>query len=88
MTKGLAQSVTNRNAAQESFRQARALSSLQVQKIRNLMDPYTTRDAYMKFLEDPANLDAQKVLFETMAGGVDASAKRYGMNPDIKPFVM
>jgi len=86
MTKGLAQSVTNRNAAQESFRQARALSSLQVQKIRNLMDPYTTRDAYMKFLEDPENLDAQKVLFETMAGGVDASAKRYGMNPDSKAF--
>ncbi len=50
------------------------------------MDPYTTRDAYMKFLEDPENLDAQKVLFETMAGGVDASAKRYGMNPDSKAF--
>ena len=43
MTKGLAQSATNRAGAQESFRQARALSSLQVQKIRNLMDPYTTR---------------------------------------------
>jgi len=86
MTLGVAQSVTNRKAAQESFRQARALSSLQVQKIRNLMDPYTTRDAYMKFLEDPENLDAQKVLFETMAGGVDASAKRYGMNPDSKSF--
>ena len=86
MTKGLAQSATNRAAAQESFRQARALSSLQVQKIRNLMDPYTTRDAYMKFLEDPENLDTQKVLFETMAGGVDASAKRYGMNPDSKTF--
>ena len=86
MTLGVAQSVTNRKAAQESFRQARALSSLQVQKIRNLMDPYTTRDAYMKFLEDPDNLDAQKVLFETMAGGVDASPKRYGMNPDSKSF--
>ncbi len=86
MTLGVAQSVTNRKAAQESFRQARALSSLQVQKIRNLMDPYTTRDAYMKFLEDPDNLDAQKVLFETMAGGVDASAKRYGMNPDNPAF--
>ena len=86
MTKGLAQSVTNRNAAQESFRQARALSSLQVQKIRNLMDPYTTRDAYMKFLEDPENLNAQKVLFETMAGGVDASAKRYGMDPNNPTF--
>lgn len=86
MTKGLAQSVTNRNGAQESFRQARALSSLQVQKIRNLMDPYTTRDAYMKFLEDPENLNAQKVLFETMAGGVDASAKRYGMDPNNPTF--
>jgi hypothetical protein len=86
MTKGVAQSTYNTKAAQESFRQARALSSLQVQKLRNLMDPYTTRDAYMKFLEDPENLDAQKVLFETMAGGVDASAKRYGMNPDSKAF--
>jgi len=86
MTKGVAQSTYNTKAAQESFRQARALSSLQVQKLRNLMDPYTTRDAYMKFLEDPENLDAQKVLFETMAGGVDASAKRYGMDPNNPTF--
>ena len=86
MTKGLAQSSYNRTAAQESFRQARALGSLQVQKMRNLMDPYTTRDAYMKFLEDPSNADAQKILFETMAGGVEASAKRYGIDPNNRTF--
>ena len=86
MTKGLAQSAFDRAGAQESFRQARALGTLQVQKIRNLMDPYTTRDAYMKFLSDPANESAQKMLFETMAGGVDASAKRFGINPDNPTF--
>ena len=86
MTKGLAQATFDTKGAQESFRQARALSTLQVQKIRNLMDPYTTRDAYMKFLSDPANESARKMLFETMAGGVDASAKRYGINPDSPAF--
>ena len=86
MTKGLAQSAFDTKGAQESFRQASALRTLQVQKIRNLMDPYTTRDAYMKFLSDPANESAQKMLFETMAGGVDASAKRFGINPDNPTF--
>ena len=86
MTKGIAQTAYSRTAAQESFRQARALGALQVQKMRNLMDPYTTRDAYMKFLNDPDNANAQKILFETMAGGVEASAKRFGIDPNNKTF--
>jgi hypothetical protein len=86
MTQGLAQMTVNRAAAQESFRQARALGTLQVQKIRNLLDPYTTHDEYLRFLNDPANEAARKMLFETMAGGVDASAKRFGINPQNAAF--
>ena len=70
--------------AAESMRQARAYSAIVAQRARNLMDPYTTHDAYMKFLDE--NQDVQKVLFETMAGGVDATAKRYGISPDDKLF--
>ena len=81
MTQGLAQMTFNRAAAQESFRQARALGTLQVQKIRNLLDPYTTHDEYLKFLNDPNNESARKMLFETMAGGVEAGAKRFGLDP-------
>jgi hypothetical protein len=40
----------------------------------------------MKFLEDPENLNAQKILFETMAGGIEASAKRYGIDPTNRTF--
>jgi hypothetical protein len=86
MTQGLAQMAVNRAGAQESFRQVRALGTLQVQKIRNLLDPYTTHDEYLKFLNDPDNEMARKMLFETMAGGVDASAKRFGINPQNAAF--
>jgi hypothetical protein len=79
MTKGLAQLPIDKVAAQESFRRASALRMLQVQKIRNLLDPYTTYDAYMKFLDE--NKDAQKILLETMAGGVDRKAEKYGIDP-------
>ena len=81
MMKGVAQMGYNRNAASEAFRQSRVLITLQAQKMRNLMDPYTTHDAYLKFLNDPANEKARKMLFETMAGGVTANAERYGINP-------
>ena len=86
MTQGLAQMATNRAGAQESFRQARALGTLQVQKIRNLLDPYTTHDAYMKFLNDPDNEKVRKMLFETLSGGVEAGAKRNGLDPNNPAF--
>jgi hypothetical protein len=79
MTKGLAQLPIDKAAAQESFRRASALRMLQAQKIRNLLDPYTTYDAYMKFLDE--NKDVQKILLETMAGGVDRKAEKYGIDP-------
>jgi len=79
MTKGLGQLAVNRAGAAESFRQARALTMIQGQKMRNLLDPYTTHDTYMKYLDD--NDDVKKTLFETMAGGIEANADRYGIDP-------
>jgi hypothetical protein len=84
MTKGLGQSAYNREAANESFRQARAYVVMQGQKMRNLLDPYTTHDVYMEFLDN--NQDLQKILFETMAGGIEATATRYGLDPNSKVF--
>ena len=66
------------------MRQARAYTQIQAQKMRNLLDPYTTHDAYLKFLDK--NQDARKTLFETMAGGVEATAERYNINPNNKFF--
>ena len=81
MMKGVMQMGYNPKAAGEVFRQSRALVALQAQKMRNLLDPYTTHDAYLKFLNDPTNEKARKMLFETMAGGVVANAERYGIDP-------
>jgi len=79
MLKGLGQLSVNRAGAQESFRQAAALRHIQAQKMRNLLDPYTTHDAYMNFLDK--NEDVRKALFETFSGGIDANAERFGMDP-------
>lgn len=81
---GLGKMVTDKAGSEEAFRRMRALSSLQGQKIRNLMDPYTTRDAYMNFLDE--NPDVQKALFETFAGGIDSTAKRHGIDPKSPMF--
>ena len=84
MTKGLGQMAINPKGAAESFRQARALTALQGQKIRNLLDPYTTHDAYMDFLEN--NPELKKTLFETVAGGIEATASRNGIDPNNKLY--
>ena len=52
--------------------------------MRNLLDPYTTHDAYLKYLDE--NESVRRNLFETMAGGVEATAERYNINPDNKLF--
>ena len=82
--KGLGQMAYNPKAAEETFRQARALTAIQGQKIRNLLDPFTTHDEYMKFLDK--NSDIQKILFETLSGGVEGTSKRYGIDPNSKLF--
>ena len=78
--KGLGQMYTNPKEATRTFQQMRAYTAIQGQKMRNLLDPYTTHDQYMKFLSK--NKDIQKILFETYAGGVEATAKRYNIDPD------
>jgi hypothetical protein len=82
--KGLGQMAYNPKASEETFRQARALTAIQGQKIRNLLDPFTTHDEYMSFLDK--NSDIQKILFETLSGGVEGTSKRYGIDPNSKVF--
>lgn len=84
VTKALGQAAIDPAASRESMRQARALTMIQAQKMRNLFDPYTTHDAYLKLLDN--NETARRSLFETMAGGVEATADRYNINPDNKLY--
>ena len=66
--------------ADELFRQSKVYRQIQVQKMQNFLDPYTTHDAYMNFLE--LNKDVKGLLFETVGAGVERSAKRYGIGPE------
>ena len=77
--KGLGQGGPATSAGRESLRKANALVSLQAQKIANLMDPFTTHDAYMKFLDQ--NEEVKDKLFATIAGGIDSGAKKFGIDP-------
>jgi hypothetical protein len=81
--KGLGEIYTNPMQAQNTFQQMRALTTIQSQKFRNLLDPYTTHDEYMRFLGN--NKDVSKILFETYAGGVESNAARYNIDPDALP---
>ena len=83
--KGLAQMYTNPKEAKRTMQQARALTLIQGQKMRNFLDPFTTHDEYMKFLNRDENKNIRKILFETYAGGVDTpNAVRYNIDPDGK----
>ena len=58
---------------------------IQGDKFRNLADPFTTHDAYMKFLEE--NKDIKSLLHETVGGtGVEISADKFDINPDSKVY--
>jgi hypothetical protein len=70
--------------SREMFRIAGIYKNMIGQKARNLMDPFTTHDAYMDFLGQ--NKDVEKVLFETIAGGVERSAKRFNI-PQVTTIV-
>ena len=84
--KAMGQMTYNTAAARETARQARVLTQIQSQKFRNLLDPYTTHDTYMNFLNDANNEATRKKLFETMAGGVEATAERFNINPNSKLY--
>lgn len=62
----------------ELRRMGRVYMNTVAERARHLMDPFTTHDAYMGFLKD--NKAASKVLFETVAGGVERTGKRYGID--------
>ncbi len=58
---------------------------IQGDKFRNLADPFTTHDAYMKFLEE--NKDIRGLLHETVGGtGVEISADKFDINPNSKVY--
>jgi hypothetical protein len=83
--KGLGQAgMFNVTGAKESFKQSRMLIDLQAQKMRNLLDPFTTHDTYMQFLE--SNSEVKQTLFETLTGGIEVNAERFNINPDSKIF--
>ena len=84
--KALGQSTYDTTAARETMRQARAYTQIQSQKFRNLLDPYTTHDSYMRFLKESNNETTRKKLFETMSGGVEVQGERFGMDPNSKLF--
>jgi len=81
---GLSRGGSMTKEGREALRVGKVYRSIQAQKMRNLMDPHTTHDAYMSFLTQ--NKDLSKVLFESFTGGVDRSAGRFGMDPDSKWF--
>ena len=83
-TAGIISSPFSSAKSREMFRVAGVYKSMVAQKARNLMDPFTTHDAYMSFLSQ--NKDVEKVLFETIAGGVERSAKRYNI-PQVTTIV-
>jgi hypothetical protein len=74
----------NSAKGKELRRMAGVYKSIQAQKMKNYLDPYTTHDAYMSFLEK--NEDVSKVLFESYSGGVERSGKRFGFDENNKWF--
>ena len=68
----------------EYWRMSKALMQLQHQKLLNLMDPFTTHDAYMAFLGQHKEVD--KVLHESLINGVMNTADRFNISPDSKLF--
>jgi len=69
---------------QVMFQQARVYRDMTTQKLRYLADPYTTKQAYMKILEEHDGV--RKTLYDSLTGGVDMAGERYGVDPS-KGFV-
>lgn len=79
-TYGLALGGSFTKRGREALRVANVYKNIQAQKMRNLMDPYTTHDAYMDFLSQ--NKEVEKTLFETITGGIERSGKRFNLDPN------
>jgi len=79
-------SIGDFKGSEELVRQSKVYMQVQAQKMKNFVDPYTTHDAYMNLMEQlkdsSGKTDVKGLLFETVAGGVERSAKRFNMDPD------
>ena len=75
----------NTDAGREARRIGKVYAQIQGDKFRNLLDPFTTHDSYMKFLEE--NKNVRDLLHETVGGtGVEISSAKFDMNPDGKIY--
>jgi len=68
----------------EAKRIANVYKDMQVQKMRNLRDPFTTNEAYMSFLNQHKN--ARALLFETVGAGIERTANRYNIDPNNRTY--
>ena len=83
-----AASVGNKELSQELFRKSRVYRSIQTQKMKNFLDPLSTYETFVSLMDDIGdNKEFKGLLFETIGGGVERTAKRYNVdvnNPVIK----
>jgi hypothetical protein len=76
---GLIKGGSKTAAGKESLRKAAVYKDMVTQKLRYLADPHSTKEAYMKILEEYDSV--RKTLYESLTGGVDVNAERYGIDP-------
>jgi hypothetical protein len=81
---GIAMAPVNRAKSKELLRMSSVYRNIQAQKMRNFLDPYTTHDAYMSFLDQ--NKDVSRALFESFAGGVERATTKFNIDPEAKWF--
>ncbi len=83
-----AASVGNKELSQELFRKSRVYRDIQTQKMKNFLDPLTTYETFISLMDEIGdNKEFKGLLFETIGGGVERTAKRYNVdvnNPVIK----
>jgi len=73
--------VGNTKLSKELFRQARVYRDIQAQKMKNFLDPTTTYNSFIGLMDEiKDNKELKGLLFETVGGGIERTAKRYNMN--------
>ena len=78
-----AASIGNTKLSKELFRQSRVYRDIQTQKMKNFVDPMSTYESFMGLMDELGdNKEVKSLLFETIGGGVERTAQRYGMSVD------
>ena len=73
----------NKNLSKELFRQARVYKDIQAQKMKNFLDPMSTYESFIDLMDSLGdNKQVKNLLFETIGGGIERTAKRYNMDID------